>query len=178
MPKKQGTKEDPVVQVGATLALLSFIFMIAYAISFNPLPFMVSIVGLIAGLYIIAMRVSPKEARALRKSLLKKLDFLFNWSVKMGEKTLKTAKKKIEDRRRETKKRETIETKLKLKCSECGQVNTVSVSKVFVKQDTSEPKVEAYIPMYEPLEIVKCEKCGDIIAEPKQLIRIYKKREL
>jgi hypothetical protein len=26
--------------------------------------------------------------------------------------------------------------------------------------------------MYEPLETSKCEKCGKIIAEPKELIRI------
>jgi hypothetical protein len=26
--------------------------------------------------------------------------------------------------------------------------------------------------MYEPLETVKCKKCGTIIAEPKELIRI------
>ena len=28
--------------------------------------------------------------------------------------------------------------------------------------------------MYEPLEVVKCEKCGKVIAEPKELIRIQK----
>jgi hypothetical protein len=28
--------------------------------------------------------------------------------------------------------------------------------------------------MYEPLETSKCEKCGMIIAEPKELIRILK----
>jgi len=30
--------------------------------------------------------------------------------------------------------------------------------------------------MYEPLETSKCEKCGKIIAEPKELIRIRKGR--
>jgi hypothetical protein len=28
--------------------------------------------------------------------------------------------------------------------------------------------------MYEPLQISKCEKCGNVIAEPKELIRIVK----
>jgi hypothetical protein len=28
--------------------------------------------------------------------------------------------------------------------------------------------------MYEPLEISKCKKCGKVIAEPKELIRIVK----
>jgi len=29
--------------------------------------------------------------------------------------------------------------------------------------------------MYEPLELAKCEKCGKVIAEPKELIRIVRK---
>jgi hypothetical protein len=32
------------------------------------------------------------------------------------------------------------------------------------------------IPMYEPLEAVKCNKCGKIIAEPRELIRIVNPR--
>jgi len=28
------------------------------------------------------------------------------------------------------------------------------------------------IPMYEPSEVVKCKKCGKVIAEPKELIFI------
>jgi hypothetical protein len=31
--------------------------------------------------------------------------------------------------------------------------------------------------MYEPLETSKCEKCGKIIAEPKELIRIKERIE-
>jgi len=171
--KSQGSKEDPVVQAGVTLALLSFIFMIAFAISFNPLPFMVSIVGLIAGLYIIAMRVSPKEARALRKSLLEKLDSLFNWSVKTGQKTIETAKKKIEERG-ETKKKENDKTEFKMQCSECGHWNKFKVNKVFIEQPSSESRVKAVIPMYEPLKTEKCEKCKRVIAEPTELIKIVK----
>ncbi len=30
--------------------------------------------------------------------------------------------------------------------------------------------------MYEPLEVTKCEKCGKVIAEPKELIRIRKRK--
>ena len=167
MPKKRGSKEDPVVQAGITLALISFFFMIAFANPFNPLPFMASIVGLIAGLYIIAMRVSPKEARALRRSLLKKLDSLFNWSLKTGQKTIETANK-----RREAKKKETEKVELKMKCSECGHWNNFKVNKVFIEQPSSEPQVKVVIPMYEPLEVVKCKKCGKVIAQPKELIRV------
>jgi hypothetical protein len=61
---------------------------------------------------------------------------------------------------------------LRMKCSKCGHWNRVPVNKFFVEQSTSEPKVKAYIPFYEPLEVVKCKKCDQIIAEPKVLIRI------
>ena len=32
----------------------------------------------------------------------------------------------------------------------------------------------ALVPMYEPLRTSKCKKCGKVIAEPKELIRILK----
>ena len=37
-----------------------------------------------------------------------------------------------------------------------------------------EPKDKVFIPMYKPLKTEKCEKCGKVIAEPKELIRITK----
>jgi hypothetical protein len=49
---------------------------------------------------------------------------------------------------------------LRMKCPYCGYWNNVPVNKIFIEQPTSEPKVKAYIPMYEPLEVVKCKKCG------------------
>ena len=63
---------------------------------------------------------------------------------------------------------------LRMKCSNCGHWNKVPVNKVFIEQKSPESKVKAYVPMYEPLEVTKCEKCGKIIAEPKELIRIQK----
>jgi len=36
-------------------------------------------------------------------------------------------------------------------------------------------KVKLFIPMYEPLQVSKCEECGKAIAEAKELIRIWKK---
>ena len=65
--------------------------------------------------------------------------------------------------------------KLRMKCSNCGHWNRVSVNKIFMKRPSPEPKVKVFIPMYEPLEVTKCEKCGKVIAEPKELIRIQKK---
>ncbi len=63
MSKNRKGVKDPVVEAGITIALLSFIFMIGYANPFNPLPFMVSIVGVIVGLYLIALRVALKKQR-------------------------------------------------------------------------------------------------------------------
>jgi len=64
--------------------------------------------------------------------------------------------------------------KLRMKCSHCGHWNRVPVNKVFIEQPTSEPKVKAYIPMYEPLKTETCKKCKNVIAEPKELIGITK----
>ena len=61
-----------------------------------------------------------------------------------------------------------------MKCSNCGHWNSVPVNKIFLEQPSPEPKVKVMIPMYEPLETSKCKKCGKIIAEPKELIRIKK----
>ena len=65
-----------------------------------------------------------------------------------------------------------MERSLKLKCSNCGHWNRIPVNKIFIEQSSSEPKVKVLIPMYEPLEVSKCKKCGKIIAKPKELVRI------
>jgi hypothetical protein len=66
--------------------------------------------------------------------------------------------------------------KLGVKCPSCCHWNRVPVNKIFIEQPSPiEPKVKVMIPMYEPLETSKCEKCGKIIAEPKELIRIQRK---
>lgn len=61
-----------------------------------------------------------------------------------------------------------------MKCRFCGHWNSFPVNKIFIEQPSSEPKVKVLIPMYEALEVVKCQKCGRVIAEPKELIRIKK----
>ncbi|MEM3551715.1 MAG: hypothetical protein QXK47_03585 [Candidatus Bathyarchaeia archaeon] len=63
---------------------------------------------------------------------------------------------------------------LRMKCPTCGLWNRIPVKKIFVEQPSPEPKVKVIIPMYEPLEVSKCKNCGQIIAEPKELIRIVK----
>jgi len=67
-----------------------------------------------------------------------------------------------------------MKTKLRMKCPNCGHWNRVPVSKVLVEQDSPEPKVKVFIPMYEPLKTETCQKCKSVIAEPKELIRIMK----
>ena len=57
----------------------------------------------------------------------------------------------------------------------CRHWNRASVNKVFIEQNGPEPKVKVFIPMYEPLEITKCKKCGKAITEPKELIIVEKK---
>ena len=63
---------------------------------------------------------------------------------------------------------------LRMKCSSCGHWNRVKVNKIFIEQPSPEPKVKAFIPMYEPLEVTKCKKCGKVIADPKYLVQIVK----
>jgi uncharacterized Zn finger protein len=67
-----------------------------------------------------------------------------------------------------------MKTKLRMKCPNCGHWNRVPVSKVLVEQDSPEPKVKVFIPMYLPLQVSKCEKCGEVIAQSKELIKIVK----
>jgi len=64
---------------------------------------------------------------------------------------------------------------LRMRCRSCGHWNRVPINKVLVRQNSPESKDEILILMYEPLQISKCEECGKIIAEPKELIRIMKK---
>jgi len=39
-------------------------------------------------------------------------------------------------------------------------------------QPSREPKGKVMIPMYEPLEVSECKKCGSLIAELRELIKI------
>ena len=62
-----------------------------------------------------------------------------------------------------------------MKCPNCGHWNRVPVNKIFIEQPTSEPKVKAYIPMYEPFKTTRCSKYGKVITKLKELIIIQKK---
>jgi len=63
-----------------------------------------------------------------------------------------------------------MKSRLGMKCPSCDHWNRVPVNKIFIEQPSIEPKVKVLIPMYEPSQVSKCEKCGKVIAEPKELI--------
>jgi len=48
-----------------------------------------------------------------------------------------------------------MKTRLRMKCSNCGHWNRVSVNKLFIEQPSPEPKVKVMIPMYQPQEVIK-----------------------
>ena len=61
---------------------------------------------------------------------------------------------------------------LRMKCKACGYWNRIEVNKLFIEQPSSEPKVKAIIPYYEPLKAEIRKKCKSVIVQPKELIRI------
>ena len=63
---------------------------------------------------------------------------------------------------------------LRMKCRHCGHWNRLEVEKILVEQPVSDPEVKAFIPMYLPLKVETCKKCGNNIAGPKELIRRMK----
>jgi hypothetical protein len=63
-----------------------------------------------------------------------------------------------------------------MKCKACGHWNRIEVEKVFLEPESPEPKVKVFVPMYLPLRVETCKKCKTVIAEPKELIRISKKK--
>lgn len=76
-----------------------------------------------------------------------------------------------------TSKDKSSQRRFRLKCSNCGHWNRFLVNKIFLEKPSPEPKVKLYVPMYEPLKVVNCKKCGQVIAKPKELIRIVRYRK-
>ena len=64
-------------------------------------------------------------------------------------------------------------TMLRLKCPHCSHWNRIRVDKTFAEQPSSEPKVKALIPMYEPLEVVTCKKYGKGANLNKKMLLYY-----
>ena len=59
-----------------------------------------------------------------------------------------------------------------------GHWNRFEVEKLIVEQPTFEPKAKYLIPMYLPFKTESCSKCGQVIAEEKELIRIVHKSQI
>jgi len=72
--------------------------MLSFAISFNPLPLLVSIIGFATGLYLIALIKYPKEAKYWREFILDKLNLLVNWVKEMIQNYRERRRKNSEDK--------------------------------------------------------------------------------
>lgn len=59
---------------------------------------------------------------------------------------------------------------LRIWCKACGHRNHFELNKLFIEQLSSEPKVKVLIPMYEPLKVETCKKCGKVISTSKELL--------
>ena len=57
---------------------------------------------------------------------------------------------------------------LEIRCG-CGHWNHVPMHKFFLKYRV--PKISVFIPVYKVTELVKCEKCGTVIAHAGELFR-------
>jgi hypothetical protein len=67
-----------------------------------------------------------------------------------------------------------LKAHLRIRCKNYSHWNRIEVKKVFLNPDSSEPKVKVFLPSYLPLKSEPCSKCKNVIAEPKELIRIVK----
>jgi hypothetical protein len=54
----------------------------------------------------------------------------------------------------------------------------MEVEKVLFNPDSPEPKVKVFLPSYLPLKTEKCSKCGQVMAEEKELIRVIKSSQV
>ncbi len=61
---------------------------------------------------------------------------------------------------------------LKIECPKCKTWNWILVNKVFFEPPNPEPKVKAFISMYQPIKETKCNKCHTLIGKPDELFKI------
>jgi hypothetical protein len=53
-----------------------------------------------------------------------------------------------------------VKTKLMVKCSACGFWNRLEAERLVAQQDTFEPEAKIVYPVYSPLKLETCKKCG------------------
>jgi len=63
-----------------------------------------------------------------------------------------------------------VKAKLRIKCKNCGNWNTIGVEKIFFNSGTSDSKLKVFLPAYVPMKTEKCSKCNQIIAKEKAII--------
>ncbi len=68
-----------------------------------------------------------------------------------------------------------MKAKLKVKCRNCGNWNTIEVEKIFLNSGISDSKLKVFLPVYQPLKTEQCSKCSQIIAKEKEIIGKKKK---
>jgi len=64
------------------------------------------------------------------------------------------------------------EIKLAMRCPRCNHMNHVPVKRLLLSDDASKEIQKSDINLYAPLDIAKCEKCGNVIAKPEKLIHL------
>jgi len=64
-----------------------------------------------------------------------------------------------------------VKAKLRVKCRNCGDWNTIEVEKIFLNAGTSDSKLKVFLPAYLPLKTEKCSRCNQVIAKEKRIIR-------
>jgi hypothetical protein len=63
-----------------------------------------------------------------------------------------------------------VKTKLRIKCKNCGNWNTIEVKKIFLNAGTSDSKLTVFLPAYLPLKTEKCSRCNQPIAKEEKII--------
>lgn len=63
-----------------------------------------------------------------------------------------------------------MKAKLKMKCRNCGNWNTIEVEKIFFNSGILDSKLKVFLPAYLPLKTEQCSKCNQIIAKEKEII--------
>ena len=63
-----------------------------------------------------------------------------------------------------------MKAKLRIKCNNCGNWNTIEVEKIFLNSGTSDSKLTVFLHAFLPLKTEKCSKCNQVIANEKAII--------
>jgi len=68
-----------------------------------------------------------------------------------------------------------MKAKLRIKCKNCGNWDTIEVKKIFLNASSSAARLQVFLPAYQPLRTEKCSICNQVIAKEKRIIGAKKK---